>query len=293
MSEDPHGSRDGAPTRLGLVAGGGTFPITVARAARARGTQVICIGLRGEVHPGLEAEVDAFKWLGLGRAGAAFRFFRRHGVRCVSWAGRIRKERLFTPLGIFAHFPDWRCIRFWYGILRRRDRQSQTLLAAVADEFEKEGFTVGHSAHFCPEILVEEGVLTKRRPSRQQLADIAFGWRVAKRMADLDVGQSVAVSERATVAVEGMEGTDRNILRAGELCKRGFVVVKVAKDGHDMRFDVPAVGPRTIGTMKAAGGKVLALEAGKTIILEREEVIRQANRHGIVVAAFSAPPPVD
>ena len=276
------------PRRIGLIAGGGAFPLAVARAARRRGVQVVCAGIRHEVAPDLASEVDVFRRLGLGRFGALVRFFRRHGVHDLSWAGWIRKERLFTPWRILFHLPDWRAIRFWF--FRKGDRQSQTLLAAIADEFEREGFRLAHSAELCPELLVEEGVLTRKQPSARELADIAFGWRVAKRMADLDVGQSVAVCDRATIAVEGLEGTDRNILRAGELCGRRFTVVKLARDGHDMRFDVPAVGPRTIETMAKAGAGVLALEAGKTLVLEREEAIALADRHGLVIAAFREAP---
>ncbi|MBI2371249.1 MAG: UDP-2,3-diacylglucosamine diphosphatase LpxI, partial [Deltaproteobacteria bacterium] len=151
------------------------------------------------------------------------------------------KERLFRPWRLLAFLPDWRMLKLWF--FRVRNRQDHTLLAAVADEFERSGIPVAHSTKYCPELLAEEGVLTRRGPTKAQLADIRFGWRVAKRMADLDVGQSVAVSERATLSVEGIEGTDRNIRRAGELCRRGgFTVVKLAKEGHDMRFDVPAIG---------------------------------------------------
>jgi len=274
--------------RIGLIAGGGTFPHAVARAARKRGFDVICAGIRHEVFPDLASEVDAFRVLGLGRWGAVVRYFHRHEVRVISWAGWIRKERFFTPWRTLSLVPDWRALKF---ILRQlADRQNQTLLKAIADEFEREGFDIAHSAQYCPELLVERGLLTKRRPSKKQLQDIAFGWRVAKRIADLDVGQSVAVVDRATIAVEGMEGTDRNILRAGELCRRGFTVVKLAKDGHDMRFDVPAVGPQTIETLKQARGAVLALEAGKTLVLERQKLIETADRYGIVVVAFEGPP---
>jgi DUF1009 family protein len=280
------------PPVLGLIAGGGSFPLLVARGARARGLRVVCVALRHEASPELAAEVDVHRSLRLGRLGAAIRFFRRNGVREVAWAGWIRKEALFTPLRIFSLWPDWRMLRLWFRKLR--DRQSQTLLAALAGEFEAEGMTVAHSAHYCPELLAEEGVLGRRAPSKRQLEDIRFGWKVAKRMADLDVGQSVAVHEKATLAVEGIEGTDRNILRAGELCRRGgFTVVKLAREGHDMRFDVPAVGPLTIEALHEAGGAVLAVEAGKTLILEREEMLAKADHYGIVVVSYVEPPPVE
>lgn len=273
---------------FGLIAGGGSFPFIVARAARQRGLRVACVGVRHEVSPELADEVDAFRLVGLGRLGAAIRFLRREGVRNLSWAGSIHKETLFSPRRILSLMPDWRAIRFW--LFELRDRQSQTMLASAADLFEREGFHLAHSAHHCPELLAEPGLIGKKKPTKKQLEDIAFGWRIAKRMADLDVGQSVAVHERATIAVEGMEGTDRNIRRAGELCRSGFTVVKVAQAGHDMRFDVPTIGPGTIEVLREAGGKVLAIEARKTIVLEREEVARLANRSGIVVVSLEAPP---
>jgi DUF1009 family protein len=175
---------------------------------------------------------------------------------------------------------------------RARDHQSGTVLAAFAAEFESAGIHVVHSAKYCPDLLAEEGILTRRAPTAAQLEDIRFGWRIAKRLADLDVGQSIAVLAKATIAVEGIEGTDRNIRRAGELARRGgFTVIKLAKEGHDMRFDVPAIGPDTIDILHESGGAVLAIEAGKTLLLDREAIIERANRHGLVVVAWREPPP--
>lgn len=279
-----------AVTRIGLIAGCGAFPLAVARAARRSGLAVVCAGIRQEVDPRLRSEVDVFRSIGLLSLAKYLRFFRRHGVRQITWAGGIRKERLLSWRGLLYHMPDLAALRCWMRRMRRRDRQSQTLLQAIAAEFEQAGFQLAQSTDLCPELLVEAGVLTRRQPTQRQLADIAFAWRIAKRMADLDVGQSVAVCDRATIAVEGMEGTDRNIRRAGELCKRPFTVVKIAMDGHDMRFDVPTVGPATIETMHEAHAGVLALEAGKTIVLDRERVVELADRHGIVVAAYREPP---
>ena len=278
----------GAPA-VGLLAGGGGFPFHVARRMREQGYRVVCAAVRHQASGELAACCDRFRFFGVGRLGAALRFFRRHGVTEVSWAGWIRKEEIFKPWRLLSILPDWRLIRLFF--FRLPDRQSQTILAALADEFAREGIAVSHSAKFCPELLAEEGVLTRRKPSAKQLADVAFGWNVCRRLADLDVGQSVAVCERSTIAAEGLEGTDRSILRAGELYPRGgFVVVKLAKEGHDMRFDVPAVGPRTIESMRAAGGAVLAIEAGRTLILEREAFLELANRHGIVVVALGDAP---
>lgn len=289
LAAEQHSLRRPSRERVGLVAGGGTFPFELARSARKQGLEVVCVGIRHEVSPELASEVALFRSFSIGRLGAMLRYFKRHGVRRVSWAGWIRKERLFTPGRIWSLLPDWRTLKLWF--FRLRDRQSQTMLAAIAEEFENEGLHVAHSLELCPDLLLEEGVLTRRQPTRRQVEDIRFGWALAKRMAELDVGQSVAVYEKSTLAVEGIEGTDRNIRRAGELCARGgFTVVKVAKEGHDMRFDVPTIGPDTVKTLSEAGGAVLAVEAGKTMVLDRDETLRLADELGIVVAAFSQAP---
>jgi DUF1009 family protein len=256
---------------------------------RRRDLQVVCAAIRYQSEPGLESYCASFRHFGLARLGSIIRYFHRHQVTEVSWAGWLRKQELFRPWRLLALVPDWRIIKLYF--FEVADRQNQTLLAAVANVFESEGLTVSHSAKYCPELLAGEGVLGRWRPTPAELEDIAFGWNVAKRMADLDVGQSVAVSEKSTLAVEGVEGTDQNIRRAGRFARHGgFTVVKLAKPGHDMRFDVPAVGPDTIEAMHEAGGKVLALEAGKTLILDREATLARADQFGITVVAFREPP---
>ena len=281
----------GLPPRIGMVAGGGRFPVMVAEALSRRGVEVICAALRNEARPELGESCHTLRYFGIGRLGQLYRFFRRHGVREVTWAGWVRKEAIFfRPWRLVTLWPDWRMIRLFF--FRLRGRQTQTLLRALADDFESEGFHLAHSAKYSPELLVEEGVLSHRQPSAAQLDDIRFGWEIAKRMADLDVGQSVAVFEQSTLAVEGIEGTDNNIRRAGQYCRRGgFTLVKVAKENHDMRFDVPAIGPTTVESMHQAGGAVIAMEAGKTLIIDREETVRLARRYGIVLIALKGPPP--
>jgi DUF1009 family protein len=252
--------------------------------------ELVCVGHRHFTSPEVFPLCHIHRNIGLGRLGAAIRFFRRHGVREVTMAGWIRKEQILGPWRWLRHIPDWRMLKLWY--FQVRNRQDHSLLGAVADELEKEGIHVAHSTKYCPELLVEEGVLTRRAPSRAQLEDIRFGWVIAKRLAELEVGQCIVVMNRATVAVEGIEGTDRTIRRAGELLPRGgFTVLKLAKQGHDMRFDVPTVGPETIETIHAAKGSVLALEAGRTLLIDRESAIEQANRHGLVIVALREPPP--
>jgi DUF1009 family protein len=185
--------------------------------------------------------------------------------------------------------PDWRALRaffphFWS---LSKDRQDDTLLGAIVDAFAEDGITFVPATQFVPEILVKAGTITKRQPSRAELKDIEFGWKLAKKLGEVDVGQSVAVKGRAVLAVEAIEGTDACIRRAGELCNGGgFVVVKVAKPQQDMRFDVPTIGKGTVESLVKAGARVLAIEAGKTIYLDQAEVVTMANQHQLAIVAL-------
>jgi DUF1009 family protein len=271
---------------IGLLAGGGRFPIVFAQKARALGLEVVCVGIRCEADPSLAGCVRHFHWSGPARLGRMIRLFKRAGVARVVMAGKVHKANiLHKPWKWLTLLPDWRTVRWWYS--RRRDNRDDTLLLAVIDEFAAEGLQFDSALNLCPELLVRPGPLTHRRPTASEAADIAFGWELAKQMGRLDVGQSVAVKERAVLAVEAIEGTDRAILRAGEFCRAGnFVVVKVAKPQQDMRFDVPTVGCETIETLRRAGGRVLAIEAGKTIILDQEQTVALADRYGISIVAL-------
>jgi DUF1009 family protein len=219
--------------------------------------------------------------------GRMIRLFKRHGVERLVMAGKVTKANiLHTPWKLINLLPDWRTIRFWYFRLRADNRDDTLLLGLIAD-FARDGLIFDSALNLCPELLVREGLLTRRRPSVSEEKDIAFGWQLARRMGDLDVGQSVAVKELAVLAVEAIEGTDRAIARAGSLCRAGgFVVVKIAKPEQDMRFDVPTVGRDTIETLSRAGGRVLAIEAGRTIILDQEETVALADRFGITIVAL-------
>jgi DUF1009 family protein len=202
-------------------------------------------------------------------------------------AGKITKSVMHTPWLLFSMLPDWRTLRFWF-FSRRPDNRDDTLLLQMIKEFERDGLRFESALTLCPELLVRSGVLTRREPTSREAGDIAFGWDLAKEMGRLDVGQSVSVKDRAVLAVEAIEGTDRAIARAGDLCRSGgFVVVKVAKPQQDMRFDVPTVGGNTIETMRKAGGRVLAIETGKTIILDQADTIALADRYGISIVALS------
>jgi DUF1009 family protein len=270
---------------VGLLAGSGRFPVIFAEKARRLGLSVVCVGIRHEATPELAELVDRFYWAGIGRLGRMIRCFRREGVCSAVMAGKIQKTRIHLPWRWLRYWPDWRAIRFWY-LSGRTDNKDDTLLKAVIDEFAQDGIRFGSALEYCPELLVKSGNLTRRAPTPVEDADIAFGWELAKEMGRLDVGQSVSVRERAVLAVEAIEGTDRAILRAGELCPRGgFTVVKVAKPQQDMRFDVPTIGRDTIETMHRAGGRVLAVEAGKTIIIDEADTVALADRYGIAIVA--------
>jgi DUF1009 family protein len=271
---------------IGLLAGSGRFPIVFAEKARRLGIPVVCVGIRYEAAPELAGLVHRFYWAGVARMGRMIRCFKKEGARRLVMAGKIHKTAMHTPWRIFRFWPDWRTLRFWYR-RRRPDNRDDTLLLGVIDEFAADGLRFESALDLCPELLVRPGVLTRRPPTAAEQADIAFGWELAKEMGRLDVGQSVAVKERAVLAVEAIEGTDRAIARAGELCRSGgFVVVKVAKPQQDMRFDVPTVGRATVEGLHRAGGRVLAIEAGKTILLDEEEAVTLADRYGITIVAL-------
>ena len=271
---------------IGLLAGSGRFPLAFAEKARRVGRPVVCVGLRHEASVELRRVVDVFHWSGLGRLGRTIRCFKRAGVRRLVMAGKVHKATfLHRPWRLLSLVPDWRFLRWWFR--RRPDNRDDTLLLSIIAEFAREGLTFESALDLCPELLVSATVLTHRSPTPREEADIAFGWGMAREMGRLDVGQSVVVKDRCVLAVEAIEGTDRAIARAGELCRAGgFAVVKVAKPQQDMRFDVPTIGTSTIETLYRAGGRVLAIEAGKTIVLDQEQTVAEADRHGIAVIAL-------
>jgi DUF1009 family protein len=194
---------------------------------------------------------------------------------------------MHTPLRAVRLLPDLRMIQFWYRKLR--DKRDDSILLGVIREFERDGMTFASALDFCPELLVKHGILTRRRPTPAELDDVRFGWTLAKEMGRLDVGQSVAVKECAALAVEAIEGTDRCIERAGQLCRAGgWTLVKVAKPQQDMRFDVPTIGVSTIENLHKARARVLAIEAGMTIVVDQPDVVALADRYGIAIVAVAA-----
>ncbi|MBX6315364.1 MAG: UDP-2,3-diacylglucosamine diphosphatase LpxI [Isosphaeraceae bacterium] len=271
--------------RIGLLAGSGRFPILFAEAARRQGLRVACIGIRYEAPEELRALCDSFQLVSVSRLGGMIRAFKRLGVQRIVMAGKVTKSVMYTPLRFVRLWPDLRTIHLWYRVLR--DRKDDSLLLGVIAEFERDGMTFASALDYCPELLVKQGVLTRRRPTAAEWKDIAFGWKLAKEMGRLDVGQSVAVKEQATLAVEAIEGTDCCIERAGTLCRAGgWTLVKVAKPQQDMRFDVPTIGLTTIENLHRAGARVLAIEADKTIVIDQDQVIALADRYGLTIVAL-------
>jgi hypothetical protein len=263
---------------LGLLAGNGRFPFLVAQEARKQGRVVIAIAFNEEADPGLEQVVDEIHWVFVGQLNKWIRILLDKGVEEVVMAGLVRHSNMYADLKKF--HPDVRALKlFW----RLRDRKADTILGGVADELTKSGLKLVPSITHLTQCLAPEGILTKRKPSPQEWSDIQFGFKLAKSMAGHDVGQTVCIKNKAVIAVEAMEGTDRCIQRAGEMAKGPFVTVKVSKPNQDLRFDVPVIGLNTIETFQDAGGGVLAIEADKTLVLDREKMIQWANGEKIAI----------
>lgn len=276
--------------RVGLMAGWGRYPMLVAQAMTRQGFEVFCLGVKQHADAALADHCADFQWIGLGKIGGARRYFVRHGVRQAAVAGKIHKHLLFQAGVIYKHLPDWVTMAAFYRhfLLRQRDLRDDTLMQTMLGVFARRGITFHPPTDFAPELLVKHGQLTRRGPSPAERRDIEFGWQLAKAIGLHDVGQSVAVKGATALAVEAVEGTDRCIRRAGELCKQGgFTVVKVAKPQQDMRFDVPTVGLVTLQTMHEAGAACLAIEAEKTVIVDQPDVVSYADRHGIAIVAVS------
>lgn len=271
------------PEPVGLLACAGRFPIVFAEKARECRIPVVCLAVHGMADPVLQSLCPEFHWFKRLSLGGAIRTFRRAGVKRWTMAGKFHKQQAFHPLRLWRFLPDWRLLRFWF-FRRRRANNDDSILSGIIEEFRAFDLECISALDLCPELLVREGTLTRRRPTAKELQDVEIGWSLAREMGRLDVGQSVMIRERAVLAVEAIEGTDKAILRAGDLCGRGqFVVVKVAKPEQDRRFDVPTVGVQTIESMHEAGANVLAIEAGRTILIDEPETIARADRYGIAI----------
>ena len=277
------------PAKVALIAGRGRYPIYLAEALKQQGIGVYCLGIVNHADPLLQSMCDAWLPLGLGRLQAAFRFFRKHGLTCGTMAGGINRKLLLEPMLLWKQLPDWYTIRTFAPMFltRRKDCNADTLLGAVTDAFSQNGFQLLPATDFIPDLLMKRQKLTRRGPTSAEWKDVCFAWKLAKELGRLDIGQCVCASGQAVLAVEAIEGTDACIRRAGSLCPgKGFTVVKVAKPQHDMRFNVPTFGLMTIQAMYESGARVLAIEADKTIFIDRQDVVDFANRHNLCIISI-------
>jgi len=272
---------------LGLIAGQGRLPFLVAEGAKQAGLKVVCVGLADNAPPALAQCVDVFYEVALARPGQWIRKLRKHNVVRAIMVGRVAKQRIFTPWRILRYLPDWRTFRIWYWRLHGRDKRSDTVLCAIADELASGGIVLENSIMYCKEHLAAAGVMTKCRPGSRVAADIEFGWEIVKKLGELDIGQAVAVKEREIIAVEAIEGTAEMIERTGKLCRKGgWTLLKASKPNQDPRFDVPCVGPETVESMSKNGGKCLVVEAEKTIIIDKPQTLRLADKLGIAILGY-------
>ncbi len=264
---------------LGLIAGSGDFPMLVAQSARQQGVErIVAVGFKSQTDPGVADVVDEFHTIGVGQLGKLISLFKQADVRCAVMAGKLQHRLIFKDLRF-----DMKMLAL---VARLKDRRADSILGGIAEEMRKEGIELVDSTRYLQRELASEGAMTDHALSKAEAEDIAFGQKIAAELARLDIGQTVAVKDKAVVAVEGFEGTDAMILRAGDLAGKGVVIVKVCKPAQDMRFDVPVVGKATLATMHAAGAQVLAVTAGKTLILEREEFLKEARHLRISVVGL-------
>ena len=273
---------------LGLIAGGGQFPLLVAEGARRQGLRVLAVAHKGETDPSLSDHVDKMIWIKLGQLGQLIKILKKEGVQKTLMAGSITKKRMFDNI-----LPDLKGLAVMSKLAIFHD---DDILRAVAGELAKAGIEIVSSTLFLPELLAPTGCLTKKRPSKGENQDIDFGWKVAKTLGRLDIGQCVVVKRKTVLALEAIDGTNETILRGGSLAREGAVVVKVSKPDQDLRFDVPAVGPglcrrrqwravgvETIRVMSQVKASVLAVEAGKTLMFDREMMVDRAEENGISI----------
>ena len=275
---------------IGILAGWGRYPVMVAEAVRRHGGRTAILAIRDHADADLEALADVYGTVGVAEIGGAIAFFVRHGARRATMAGKIHKARLFARHAWLRHLPDLRGIRtFWpHFVSRRRDNRDDSLLGAIAAAFDADGVRICPATDFAPELLATPGVLAGPALSPRQEADVVFGWRLAKELGRHDIGQTVVVRNRAPLALEAIEGTDECIRRAGGLCPAGgMVVVKVAKPQQDLRFDMPTIGTGTLESLAAAGAAVLAIEAGRTILVDAPDLACRARAAGITIASFT------
>lgn len=266
----------------GLIAGNGRFPFLVLEGARSQGIDMAVIALKEEASPDLAKSAERIHWVSLGELSKAIDLMHKEGVKQAVMAGQVKHNKIFSAIR-----PDWKLAKLLFSLPKKN---TDALIGGVARLLQDEGIHLVDSTLFLKPLLPEPGVLTRRAPNEQESADIAYGHSVARQIAAMDVGQTVVISDQACVAVEAMEGTDETIARAARLVDgKPLVVVKVSKPGQDMRFDVPVVGLPTVEQMKSSRATALAVDAGRTLLFDRDNLIASADAAGIAIQAFAPP----
>jgi DUF1009 family protein len=268
--------------RIGIIAGGGQFPLLFIEAARKAGRRVYVAAHRSETDELVAKAADEACWIKLGQLGKIIKFFKQHRISETVFLGTITKTQIFRDV-----LPDFKGLSLWNKIDVRQD---DAILRAVAGALEQEGIQVLESTLYLEHLLFPKGVLTKKKPDKSQRLDIEFGWKNARAIGRLDIGQCVVVRDCAVMAVEAIEGTDATILRGGKLAKEQAVVVKVRKPNQDFRFDLPATGIGTIDSIRQVNGAILAVEAGQSLLFDSEEMIQAADSGGVIVVGIEERP---
>ncbi len=264
----------------GLIAGNGDFPFLVLEGARNRGIEMAVIAIREEASPALERSAKRFHWISLGELSRGIDLLHQEGVTHAVMAGQVKHNKIFSSIR-----PDWRLAKLLFALPAKN---TDSLIGAVARVLQDEGIELVDSTKFLGGLLPAPGVLTRRSPDPGEAADIEYGRGIARQIAALDLGQTVVVRDHACVAIEAMEGTDETIERAARITGgQRLVVVKASKGAQDMRFDVPVIGMKTIEVMRRANATALAVDAGRTLLFDRENLIRAANEAGIAIQAFA------
>ncbi len=268
--------------KLVIVAGYGKLPFLAAQGAKSAGVSVCILGIRDQASEKLTDLADKFYWIPIARIGKWIKLARKFGATELILAGGVKKTEAFSPWRIWKYLPDLKTLKIWFK-KAKSDRRNLALLSALADEIEQAGIEVINSVKYCQDILADEGLFTHTKPDKSASEDIEFAWPIALKIAEMDVGQAIAVREKDIIAVEAIEGTDEMIKRAGTLAKGKWILLKVAQPHQDMRFDVPTVGPNTIENLHANGAVALVIQAGKTIMIDKEKMIKLADKYKIAI----------
>ena len=263
---------------LGLIAGNRKFPLLFAKAAKKNNCRVVAVAIKGETLPLLKKLVDKIYWVKLTEFNRLFEIFKQEGITNVVMAGQVSPKRLFSKE--VNSSPELKSI-----LDSIKDKKADSIFGALSERLQKEGIILLDSTIFLEDYLPKKGVLTKREPGAAERLDINFGMELAKAVAGLDIGQTVAVRSQAVVAVEALEGTDNLIRRAGKIGRSHLTIVKVSKPKQDLRFDIPVIGLNTVKNLIKSGARCLAIEAGKTLFIDKEESLKLADRRGIVIVA--------